>query len=130
MLRVWLQVGFQEDLVSNSETQSAGSNSNLSFPASCGISNEVTPDTVQRDCESFQRVVPTPPLGSARVRSLSCRLETQNLSLGGYRRREIEIKLGICPAARLRTQYQCLQAQLRQPACAVPTANSCTGGPR
>lgn len=99
MLRVCLQVGFQEDLVSNSEIQSAGSNSNLSFPASCGISDEVAPDTVQRSCKSFRRAVPAPALGLATVPSLLCRLVTQHLSLGGHRHQEIEVKLGICQAA-------------------------------
>lgn len=72
-----MQVGFQEDLVPNSEIQSAGSNSNLSFPASCGTSNEVTPDTVQRDGKSFQRAAPAPP--QAQLGSILCRLGTEHL---------------------------------------------------
>lgn len=99
MLGVCLQVGFQEDLVSNSEIQSAGSNSNLSFPASCGVSDEVAPDTVQRSCKSFPRAVPAPALVSATAPSLLCRLVTQHLSLGGHRHQGIEVKLGICQAA-------------------------------
>lgn len=109
MLRVCLQVGFQEDLVSNSEIQSAGSNSNLSFPASCGISNEVTPDTVQRGGKSSPRVVPAPPLG----------LETQHPGLGGHRRQDMEVKLGISMAGRVEHSASvCSPVPAAEPPCA------------
>lgn len=64
VLEVCLQVGLQEDLVSNSEIQSAGPNSNLSFPASCGISNEVTADSVQKDRSGSSPLLPSAQPGS------------------------------------------------------------------
>lgn len=93
VLGVCLQVGFQEDLVSNSEMQSAGSNSNLSFPASGGTSDAVAPDTAQRAA--------SPPKGrrcSPPGRGPSSVLQARNTtpSLDGHHHHITERKLGVC----------------------------------